>query len=467
MLDINNNLNKPYTDDNTIAAISTPLGVGGIGVIRVSGKNSKQIVDKIFVSHKKAKLTDMKPYTATYGFIMDGDQKVDDVVVLVFCSPHSYTGEDVVEISCHGGMYTTKKILQLVLNAGAVLALPGEFTKRAFLNNKLTLTQAEAVMDIIGAKSKQSARIAISSLDGALYKKIKSILDVLVEYIAHLSVWADYPEEDIPQLDKNKLKTVLDESIVKLQSLIDMYDTGKVLREGINTVIIGRPNVGKSTLMNLLSGYERSIVTKIPGTTRDIVQESVMVADIMLILSDTAGLRKSDDIIENIGVQKAHDKLKSSDLALAVFDYSETLSNEDFNLIKKLKDIPCIAIINKTDLDKKIDDDYIKRYISNVVYISASNGEGIKSFEDALKKVTCTDNIDPSFVMLANERQKQACDKALKYLKEAVNVFEIGLTLDAVTVSIECAVEALLELTGERVSDVVVDEIFSKFCVGK
>lgn len=467
MLDINNNLNNSYPDNNTIAAISTPLGVGGIGVIRVSGKNSKQIVDEIFVSTKRVKLIDMKPYTAAYGFIMEDNQKVDDVVVLVFCSPHSYTGEDVVEISCHGGMYTTKKILQLVLNAGATLALPGEFTKRAFLNNKITLTQAEAVMDIIGAKSKQSARIAISALDGELYKQIKSILDILVEYIAHLSVWADYPEEDIPQLDKNKLKTVLNDSIIKLQSLIDSYNAGKVIREGINTVIIGRPNVGKSTLMNILSGYERSIVTKIPGTTRDIVQESVMISDIMLVLSDTAGLRKSDDIIENIGIQKAYNKLNSSDLALAVFDYSEELSDEDFNLIKKLKNIPCIAIINKTDLNKKINDDYIKKYISNVVYISASNGEGLENFENALKKVTCTDNIDPSFVMLANERQRQACNKALKYLKEATDVFEIGLTLDAVTVSLECAVEALLELTGERVSDVVVDEIFSKFCVGK
>lgn len=464
-----NHLN--ISTEKTIAAISTPHGVGGIGVIRISGADAIKIADKIFVSKRNNKLADLKGYTASYGHVIEAElnQKIDDVVALVFRAPHSYTGEDVVEISCHGGLYTTKKVLDVILCAGANLATPGEFTKRAFLNNKLTLTQAEAVMDIIGAKGKKSARIAQSTHEGRLYKEIRSILNVLIEYTAHLSVWADYPEEDIQQLNVEMLKTNLSKVSLELQNLLDNYDSGKVIRDGLNTVIVGRPNVGKSTLMNLLSGYECSIVTQIPGTTRDIVQESVMIADIMLILSDTAGIRQSDDIIENMGVKKAYERLSSADLALAVFDYSDSLSSEDFDLLEKLKNkaIPCIAIINKTDLDKKIDDDYIKKYIPNVIYLSASSGEGLNDLKQALEKITNTENIESNYALLSNERQKQACDRALVFLKDAINGLDIGMTLDAVTVAIESAIDSLLELTGEKVSDVVVDEIFSKFCVGK
>lgn len=460
-------MNLPDQSDQTIAAISTPYGVGGIGVIRLSGSKAKQIADTIFLPANHIKISDLPAYTASYGYIFDSNEKIDDVVVLVFSAPHSYTGEDVIEISCHGGLYITRKVLEVVLNAGASLAQPGEFTKRAFLNGKLSLTQAEAVMDVISAKGAQSSRIALSALDGALYNEIKNVLDVLIEYTAHLSVWADYPEEDIQQLDIKKLKTDLVTSFSKLQILLDNYDSGKVIRDGLNTVIVGKPNVGKSTLMNLLSGYERSIVTKIPGTTRDIVQETVMVGDITLLLSDTAGIRKTDDVVESIGVKKAYQKILSSDLVLAVFDYSNELSQEDMNLIEKLGSIPCIAIINKTDLCKKINDDYIKKFIPNVVYISASTGEGIQNFEKILKEITGSCNIDPSFAMLANERQKQSCIKAFNALDEAINAIDIGLTLDAVTISIESAIDSLLELTGQKVSDVVIDEIFSKFCVGK
>ena len=343
--------------EKTIAAISTANGIGGLGVIRISGENAIETAEKIFVSVSGKKLSELKGYTAAYGKIYDGDELIDEAVVLVFRAPHSYTGEDVAEISCHGGLYVTKRVLRAVLKNGAVPAEAGEFTKRAFLNGKLGLTEAEAVMDIISAKGSQSAKAALSCMEGKLRQRIDSVRDTLINTAAHLSAWADYPEEDIPEVDTENLTSSLSVCRDELSALLKTYDTGRIMREGVETVIAGRPNVGKSTIMNLLSGCERSIVTNVPGTTRDVIEETVMLGEIPLRLSDTAGIRSTDDPVEKIGVERAKDRILKAGLVLAVFDSSRPLSDDDRELIELLSDAPSLAIINKTKLEKQIDTD--------------------------------------------------------------------------------------------------------------
>ncbi len=458
---MNNNL-------KTIAAISTPHGTGGLGVIRVSGENAINIVGKVFSAIDEKPLSDVGGYHAKYGHILDKNKQIiDEVVVLVFRKPNSYTGENVVEISCHGGMFVTSRVLEEVLNNGAVVAQPGEFTQRAFLNGKLDLTQAEAVMDIISAKNEQARKVAVSLHEGALFKRIREILDALIDLAAHLSAWADYPDEDIPQVEEKLLKTKLVSVENYLQNLIDSYETGRVFREGVETAIVGKPNVGKSTLMNLLSGCERSIVTKVPGTTRDIIEETVSIDDVILRLSDTAGIHFTDDLVESIGVNKAKDKVSSAQLVLAVFDFSKELSDDDKWIIKSLNSDFSIAIINKIDLNKKIDDEFIKQNIKNVVYISVATKEGVDEFKRVLKEVVGLSDLEPSGFLISNLRQKQSVKDCIDCIKEAVFALDSHMTLDAVTVSIEAAIQSLLELTGERVSDAVVENVFSKFCVGK
>ena len=312
-------------NEKTIAAIATAQGAGGIGIIRISGCDALEISQKVFKSITGRNISEMKGYTAAYGHIYDGDELIDSGVLLVYLAPHSYTGENVAEISCHGGLYVTKRVLRAVLNAGASMAEAGEFTKRAFLNGKIGLTEAEGVMDIISARGEQSSRAALGAMDGALRKKIDSVKESLITSAAHLSAWADYPEDDIPAVSTENLTGELKSSIGILDKLLATYDAGKAIREGIDTVIAGKPNVGKSTLMNLLSGYERSIVTDIPGTTRDVIEDTVMLGDIPLCLSDTAGIRATDDPVESIGVEKARKRVKSAGLVLAVFDSSKEL----------------------------------------------------------------------------------------------------------------------------------------------
>lgn len=453
--------------ENTIAAVATANGIGGIGIVRVSGSEARSICDKVFVSVSDKKLTDMKGYTATYGHVYDDNELIDDAVALVFAAPNSYTGEDVVEISCHGGMYITKKVLRVILRAGATAAQAGEFTKRAFLNGKMGLTEAEAVMDIIGAKGEQSVRAARACMDGALRKRIDAVRDTLVNSTAHLAAWADYPEEDIPQVQRESLKQNLKAAESEMVALLSQYDTGKIMKQGIDTVIAGRPNVGKSTLMNLLSGCERSIVTEIPGTTRDVIEETVMLGEIPLNLSDTAGLRSTADPIEKIGVEKAKQRVLNAGLVLAVFDASRALSDEDHELLNLLTAAPAVAVINKTDLDPKLDIDYIKSKISHVVLISALNGDGEEALEKEVADIVGTARLDASQGLLANERQRDAAEKAKLYISEAAEALDSGITLDAVTIILEDAVQALLELTGESVNDTIVDTVFSHFCVGK
>lgn len=453
--------------NSTIAAISTAQGEGGIGVIRISGDDALVIADKIFTPVSNKRITQMKGYTSAFGKVCDNGEVIDEAVALVFKAPHSYTGENVVEISCHGGIYITQQVLRAVLNNGAVPAQAGEFTKRAFLNGKIDLTEAEAVIDIINAKSRGAARAALCVKDGAIRTRIDKIKESLLAITAHLSAWADYPEEDIAEVTDEEIFTACDDAIKVLKNLLDTYDSGQAVKQGIDTVIAGRPNVGKSTLMNLLSGYEKSIVTDIAGTTRDVVEEIVVLGDVILRLSDTAGLRNTEDTVEKIGVDKAKKRLEQCTLLLAVFDNSVELDDEDIRLIESAEKVHTIAIINKTDLEQKLNIEYIKSKIKSVIYISALGGEGREELTKAVENIVGTANLNPSEGILSNERQRLAVKNAYDSIIEAKSALDLGFTYDAVTVSLEDAISELLELTGEKTSDEVIDRVFHNFCVGK
>ena len=452
---------------STIAAISTAQGEGGIGVIRISGDRAIEIADAVFQNINGKKLTGMKGYTAAYGSIIYEGEKLDEAVALVFRAPHSYTGENVVELSCHGGIYITRQVLRAVLEAGAKPAEAGEFTKRAFLNGKLDLTEAEAVMDIISAKSRSAARSALSVKDGALRRKINGVKDDLLSIAAHLSAWADYPEEDIAEVTDEMIFDSCDKAITTLSYLLDTYDMGQAVKQGIDTVIAGRPNVGKSTLMNLLSGYEKSIVTDIPGTTRDVVEDTVLVGNVLLRLSDTAGLRDTDDKVEKIGVDRTKKRLEQCGLLLAVFDNSRELDDDDMQLLETAAQVPTIAIINKTDLENQLDISVIESKVKNIITISAARGEGREAIIEAVEKIAGTDRLNPSEGILSNERQRANVRNALASVREAKAALEMGMTYDAVTVSLEDAISELLEMTGEKTGDEVIDRVFHNFCVGK
>ena len=410
---------------------------------------------------------DIKGYTALFGHIYNNEEVLDEAVVLKYVAPKSFTGENVVEISCHGGMYITKEVLNAVIMAGASLAEPGEFTKRAYLNGKMDLTEAESVMDIISAKSKSAARAALFVKDGALFKKSQQVKQLLLDKAAHLSAWADYPEEDIPEVSEDSIMEAIEESISILEKLLSTYDMGQVVKEGIDTVIAGRPNAGKSTLMNLLVGREKSIVTNIAGTTRDVVEDTVLVGNVMLKLSDTAGIRDTDNEIEKIGVQKTFDKINGAGLVIALFDNNEELNSEDIDLINKIKDMPCIAVINKIDLEDKVDKKYITDNIDNVVYISAKQQDNIDELKNMIEKIAGTEDFDPSSGIIANERQRNAIRNAVNSLYEAKESLAMGMTMDAITVSLQETIDYLLELTGEKAGEEIVDSVFHNFCVGK
>lgn len=452
---------------STIAAVSTPNAAGGIAVIRISGENALLVAEKIFTPAGNKNIRDMAGYTCAYGVAHDGEERLDDCILTVFRSPHSYTGENIAEISCHGGLYVTKRILRAALKNGAENAGAGEFTKRAYLNGKLDLTQAEAVMDIISARGDRELKIAESLREGAAFKKAEKCSDKLMKILGDLAAWADYPEEDIPEVEPENLCRELSEVQKDLSSLIENYDCGRIIREGVSAAIIGRPNVGKSTLFNCLSGCERSIVTDIAGTTRDVVEESVKIGDIVLRLADTAGIRKTDDIIEGIGVDIAEKLIDSSELIIAVFDGNSPLAEDDLKLIEKLKNKKCIAVVNKSDLGICPDVSEIEKHIGQTVYLSAKENNGIEKLQKAIETVFEINEKSFSSVAVANERQKKCIDSALLCVESAISALENGELLDAVNVLIDEAEQYLLSLTGKKVTDAVVDEVFSRFCVGK
>ncbi len=453
---------------STIAAISTPRAQGGISVIRISGENALEIAEKIFSPVSTSlTATQMQGYTCAYGNITNGTETVDDGVLTVFRAPKSYTGEDVVEISCHGGIFVTDKVLQLIFANGATPAEAGEFTKRAFLNGKMSLTQAEAVMDVISADGKAGLRCAEALKEGSLYRRIKAVSDTTLQLLGSLAAWVDYPDDDIPAVDDEEIFATLEQAVQNLDQLLSTYDSGRIIREGADTAIVGKPNVGKSTLMNLLSGCERSIVTDIAGTTRDVVEESVRLGDIVLRLSDTAGIHETGDIVESVGVEKALKKLETADLILAVFDMGAEITAEDRELAEKCKGKNAVAILNKSDLEQRFDLSAISDCFTEIVTISAGQGEGLDRLKTAIENIYKLANINSDMGILANERQRGCAVKAKSSFEEALGALRAGATYDAVNILIDDGENYLLELTGERASEAVVNEVFSRFCVGK
>ncbi len=453
-----------------IAAISTPPASGGVSMIRISGKDAIKAAKAVFKA--KYPVTDidkMQGYTAAYGDITDNGKKLDDGVLLIFRAPHSYTGEDVAEITCHGGIYITKRVLQCCLSAGARLAQAGEFTKRALLNGKLSLTEAEGVIDLINAGSEQLISCARAQTDGALYRRIEGICEDIIKISAEISAWIDYPDEadDEDEITRADWTGAVRAVCKKLGDLLDTYDSGQIMREGISAAIAGKPNAGKSTLMNLLTGTQRSIVTDIEGTTRDIVEDNVMLGDIMLRLADCAGIRETGDTVESIGVQKMLSRLDTAQLILAVFDSSRPLSEEDFRFISLIKGKNVIPIINKSDLYPIIDTDYIEKELGKSVTLSAMRGDGLAQLEQAIRERCKIKRLDPAAGFLANERQRQCAADAKKSADSAYRALTSGMTADVAGLELEAALSSLYELSGKSASEEVIDRIFQRFCVGK
>lgn len=451
----------------TIAAIATGNSVAGIGVIRISGDTAIEVADKVFKAADGTPLSKISGYTAKFGNVFADGENFDNAIALVFRNPKSYTGEDIVEISVHGGIFIVEKTLEAVFNAGAVPAEAGEFTKRAFLNGKIDLAQAEGIASLISAQGQEAAKASYNLLQGSLSNKISAVLEKLIDCSALMAAWVDYPDEEIPELQEDTLCETLENVSADLSALIKNYENGSAITEGVDTAIVGKPNAGKSTLMNMLSGKEKSIVTHIKGTTRDIVENSVRLGNMVLHLSDTAGIRESDDIVEAIGIQKAIEKLDSTSLVLAVFDGAEPLNADDELLISSCKGKSCIAIINKSDLEQKIDIDIIRNNFDKTICISAKNNQGITELENAIKEILGVGQVDTTQPILANKRQKLCVQNALNNINEALDGAKLGITYDAINVMIDSAVDELLTLTGKKATEEVVNNIFSKFCVGK
>ncbi len=454
-------------NDRTICAAATADGEGALAVVRISGENALAVAERVFKPYGK-KVADMEGYTCAYGQVVDNGERIDDAVLTVFRAPHSYTGEDCAEISCHGGRYLTQRIMRLCCDNGAVPAERGEFTKLAFVNGKLSLTQAEAVMELISAQGELTLRSANLTRQGALFGRIQGINARLVKLLGELAAWVDYPEEDLPEVETDTMLATLRDCLAKAQRLIDGYDNGMLLRRGIPAAIVGKPNVGKSTLMNLLLGYERAIVTDIAGTTRDVLEESVRLGDVTLRLSDTAGLRDTDNAVERIGVELARKKLGESALIIAVFDGSVPPDDEDKALVAEIKaaDAKVIALINKSDI--AADEHYydLCSGLPYVIGISAKHGSGRDKLEAAAAELFGAAGTEDGIIFV-NERQRSCLGRAAEALKQAVSAIDMGFTPDVTTISVEEAAAAFSELTGDRVTDTVVNEVFSKFCVGK
>ena len=451
-----------------IAAIATAAAPAGLGVIRLSGEDAVEVASRIFrPQSEKRSLKEAAGYTALYGRVFDREGDIDECVALVFRAPHSFTGENVVELSCHGGLYLLRRALRAAFEEGASPAGPGEFTKRAFINGKLDLTRAEAVMDLISASGRLAAKTALAAHEGALFHQMRNVLELLTGAAANLSAYVDYPDDDIPELQPEALHTILTQSSDTLKELLLRFDAGRVVREGIDTVIVGRPNVGKSTLMNLLAGCERSIVTPVAGTTRDVVEETIRLGDVVLRLADTAGQRATEDEIERIGVRRARERMERAALVLAVFDGSQPMTDDDRELAEAAAAQTSIAVINKSDIGININEEYISSLYKRVVILSAQSGKGLDELERAVREVTGVAALNEAEPMLATERQRDCARRCLECVEEALAAMESGITLDAVNVSVDGAISALLELTGERTTEAVVNEVFSRFCVGK
>ena len=453
----------------TIAAISTAPGSSGIGIIRVSGEDAIEIADKIFESYKGIKLAGVETHTAHFGCIKDGDNIIDEVLVLVMKDGKSFTGENTVEINCHGGMLILTKVLDLVIKAGARAAEPGEFTKRAFLNGKMDLSQAEAVMDLITAKSDFAHTSAVKQLKGNISEKVKELRAEIIYHIAFIESALDDPEHISLDGYSEKIKTTVENEITEIEKLIKSFDNGRVVKEGIKTVILGKPNAGKSSLLNLMLGEERAIVTEIEGTTRDTLEEFINLNGLSLNIVDTAGIRESDDKVEQIGVEKAKEMAEDADLILYVVDGQKEIDENDKQIIDIIKDKQAIVLINKTDMDTKVDIEEIKNLSGlDVILFSAKEGTGLDILEDDIRKNFYEGKVNLNDqIYITNARHKEALDSAYKSLNNVMDSINKGMPEDFYSIDLMDAYEKLGLIIGESVEDDLANEIFSKFCMGK
>lgn len=455
---------------DTIAAIGTALSNSGISIIRISGKDSLNIIRKIFVSNSK-----IMPNNIIYGKIVENGKVVDTVLVSYFKNPKSYTGEDVCEINCHGGVQITREILQLVLENGARLAEPGEFSKRSFLNGKMDLTKAEAVINLINSKNTTQARIAANNLEGDLYKKIKEVREELIELMAHIEVSVDYPEYDYDEVENDNVISLLNKKIIEINNILSTYEQGKYIKDGVNVVILGKPNVGKSSLLNTLSRSQKAIVTEIPGTTRDVIEERINIGNIILNLSDTAGIRKTDDFVEKIGVKRSIEKIDEADLVIYLLNVESDIDDEDKEILSKIqnKGIKLITVINKIDKGQKLKFDGIldelKRFgVNEVIKMSVLNNEGIDELKNKIEEIFNTNDLDfENELIITNERHRDLLNKSKEYLEVAKKEIEDNEPIDIVSIVIKNATKSLGEIIGADVNQDIVNKIFEKFCLGK
>lgn len=456
--------------NDTIAAISTPLGEGGIAVIRVSGDEAVPLVERIFRS--KTKLSVAETHTVHYGFIIEpaSAQKVEEVLVTLMKAPRSFTMEDVVEVSCHGGIVSVKKVLDLLLQLGVRLAEPGEFTKRAFLNGRIDLTQAEAVIDLIRAKSDRAFKVALKQVEGNLSKQIKSLRYTLVELMAHVEVNIDYPEHDVEEMTNSFIKNKCDTVMFEIDRLLVTAEQGKILREGIETAIVGKPNVGKSSLLNELAQENRAIVTDIPGTTRDVIEEFVNIGGIPLKLLDTAGIRETSDLVERIGVERSKTALAEADLILLVLNSNEELEFDEIALMKQLADKQTIVILNKTDLTRKLNVEQVLSYFpqERIVELSLIENKGIEDLEKAIAAIFFEGKLESSdLTYVSNVRHISLLKQAKRSLQDALDANEQYVPIDMIQIDIRAAWEQLGEIIGDSVGESLIDQIFTQFCLGK
>ena len=458
----------------TIAAISTAMGNGGIGIIRMSGKESFKILEKIFRNNKgeKIDLNKIKGYTIQYGTIVDSktEEKIDEVLVSFFKNPKSYTREDMCEINSHGGMVVEKQILEQCLKNGAILAEPGEFTKRAFLNGRIDLSQAESIMDLINSKTEKESKASINQLQGDLSNRINKIRHDLLDIMADIEASIDYPEYDIEEVTNSKALEVLENTKNKLESLKDTFKSGKILKEGIKTAIIGKPNAGKSSLLNKILKEERAIVSEIEGTTRDTIEEFITIKGIPLKIIDTAGIRKTSDKIEEIGVKKALDIAKDAELVLVILDNSKDLTEEDKEILKLVESKNSIILLNKVDLKENNleNSEELKKLNKKIIKISAKNGNGIEELYNEIENMFQIKNLETDReIIITNIRHKNQIEYAINNIDEAMNAVKNNLPIDIISISIKQTLEDLGKITGENVSEDIINEIFSKFCLGK